>query len=128
MHRVELKDICDGFSQGISEHTVPNAPCGVESKALETKIRLVRSHVPNAPCGVESHSKTNLTKTETRKVPNAPCGVESFKEGGGRRGRKQFLMHRVELKVCQVINITKSFCLVPNAPCGVERVFFLCSL
>ncbi len=76
-------------------------------------------------------------------VPNAPCGVErsTFCGNAGYR-RREFLMHRVELKACSSMNsesALKPFLMhrvelkasigvlllemawVPNAPCGVER-------
>ncbi len=74
MHRVELKD--DGvFYQSVHSFKVPNAPCGVERRRW-INMKAIKDFVPNAPCGVESTITGRI-------VPSA----------------KQFLMHRVELKV-----------------------------
>ncbi len=52
MHRVELKDLLD-YSFSAKAACVPNAPCGVESRAKGFAENLSCT-VPNAPCGVES--------------------------------------------------------------------------
>ena len=75
-------------------------------------------------------------------VPNAPCGVESRTLFVCGFTPRMFLMHRVELKVFNPMQITRKvnrflmhrvelkgvfimlaivvFMIVPNAPCGVE--------
>ncbi len=51
MHRVELKDFWAilFFTSGI----VPNAPCGVERREVQSLALDFYKGVPNAPCGVE---------------------------------------------------------------------------
>ena len=76
------------------------------------------------------------------RVPNAPCGVESSMLAPPMPTLREFLMHRVELKVLPAypnlcilnrflmhrveLKATQRACgradgFVPNAPCGVER-------
>ncbi len=75
---------------------VPNAPCGVES-CCGFVGDTYGKEVPNAPCGVESSShSTHGTINST--VPNAPCGVERHNVRKPTKAKRQFLMHRVELK------------------------------
>ena len=80
------------------QKTVPNVPCGVESKffgglntapspflmyrvelkAIWMKTKLANKTVPNVPCGVESsHNALKPCKLTSPSVPNVPCGVES---------------------------------------------------
>ncbi len=81
MHRVELKETNSVISIQIF-HNVPNAPCGVERRALG-KGKCLRKAVPNAPCGVESCIFL---------IPQ--------------RIKLRFLMHRVELKATKFISDT----------------------
>ena len=56
------------------------------------------SSVPNAPCGVESRARLAGERVRVWEVPNAPCGVESSVVLLPKQIGKVFLMHRVELK------------------------------
>ena len=97
MHRVELKA---EYSEALFFNiwTVPNAPCGVESKNIHLSDIII--------CMFLMHRV---------ELKVASSGAE--KQAAGR-----FLMHRVELKVG--IFTPKVFLIisVPNAPCGVESL------
>ncbi len=48
----------------------------VELKASLARRRLLPFSVPNAPCGVESRQYASDNLHNYKVVPNAPCGVE----------------------------------------------------
>ena len=58
--------------------------------------------VPNAPCGVESLCRFCKYQSNCS-VPNAPCGVESSEDSIFTILSLWFLMHRVELKVLNLV-------------------------
>ena len=75
--------------------------------------------VPNAPCGVESRAVRERSKWKYD-VPNAPCGVERNLKQLSKSLLLVFLMHRVELKGRNGSGRSFNILRVPNAPCGVE--------
>ena len=76
MHRVELKVPTLQTMGSPDSCMVPNAPCGVESRAIFTARFSIDLTVPNAPCGVESLLEKQTLLSQSSSVPNAPCGVE----------------------------------------------------
>ena len=77
MHRVELKDRSEGKEDTMAR-TVPNAPCGVESRYLDFTLS---SQIVFLMHRVElkvSFMACTSSKSSTR-VPNAPRGVERTK-------------------------------------------------
>ncbi len=56
-----------------------------------------RLSVPNVPCGVES-KEGSAGRTTSWVVPNVPCGVERREMHVIKVEKRPFLMYRVELK------------------------------
>ena len=57
---------------------------------------------------VELKETLQFSKERLESVPNAPCGVESIGNSFGEGGFCWFLMHRVELKVEEKLDVHAS--------------------